>query len=116
MLEEDTTSRRTILGALGAAALSKIILPWRPKAQDILVANQVPPELMKPEPINPSVMPATADDAGPFVMRFVVPEGEYFHWSAGLEPIDGLLDFRLENKMYDNQRIVTLVTFRRPWR
>jgi hypothetical protein len=41
-------SRRFILGAAGAAALSKIIAPWRPAPQDIVMAGEADvPEAVK---------------------------------------------------------------------
>jgi hypothetical protein len=35
-------SRRSVLGAMGAAALGGIVWPWKPKPTDIVVAHAVP--------------------------------------------------------------------------
>jgi hypothetical protein len=37
-----TPTRRTLLGAAGAAALSRILMPWRPTPKDILLADGAP--------------------------------------------------------------------------
>jgi hypothetical protein len=58
-------TRRTILGVAGASALSRILLPWRPKPEDLIVPGE------SIERADSNVMPLSPGD--PRVMvQFVI--------------------------------------------
>ena len=61
-------SRRAILGAAGAAALSKIILPFKPRAEDLIVPSKIVPFGTIPD----------ANVIGPGYSRLYIAEGGCF--------------------------------------
>jgi hypothetical protein len=60
-------TRRTMLGSLGAAALAGIAFPWRAKANDIVIASELPPD---PQPVEVARVDAPAADLSPGVTLY----------------------------------------------
>lgn len=72
-------TRRAIIGAAGAAALSRILMPWRPTPSDILLADATPAEaaetVMAASPLPDVAFPAAGmvlkDEQGRVIARVV---------------------------------------------
>ncbi|HSZ58593.1 MAG TPA: hypothetical protein VK797_23195 [Tepidisphaeraceae bacterium] len=66
-------TRRTILGAAGASALSRILLPWRPQPQDLIVpGNDI-------ERVEPTLTPLSPGDPR-VIAQFVIALGSNFRY------------------------------------
>lgn len=84
-------SRRAVLGAPGAAALSRLVLPFRPRAEDLIVPSKI--EAFATTPDGRMFASAEGHDQGPEIYSLTIPEGGFFQ----IHPIRGINAINIEH-------------------
>lgn len=107
-------TRRTLLGAAGAAALSRILLPWKPQPSDLLLADATPAAEPKVERVE---VPPVADTASGSWFSLTDERGREFAVIDSLmmnHTARGMASLQLSAIVTDPTLAISLMHRRRP--